>query len=150
MGKKIIITALLVVAGTLTVGTVGVIHGDTEIPKEAAPISDSGALLNHSPITSKPRSISSERVITAYSSRVKETDSTPFITASGTTVRDGVVAVNWLPIGTKVRIPKLFGDKVFIVEDRMAEKNKEKLDIWFKTTEEAIRFGMQKAQIEIL
>lgn len=150
MGKKIIIAALLVVAGTLTVGTVGVIHGDIEIPKEVAPISDNGALLNQSPVSSKARLITGKRTITAYSSREEETDSTPFITASGTTVRDGVVAVNWLPIGTKVRIPKLFGDKVFIVEDRMHKKNNEKLDIWFKTTEEAIRFGVREAQIEIL
>src|SRR3990167_1248447 len=38
--------------------------------------------------------------ITAYSSTPEETDSTPFITASGTHVRDGVVAANFLPLGT--------------------------------------------------
>lgn len=88
--------------------------------------------------------------ITAYSSRIEETDSTPFTTASGTHVRDGVVAANWLPIGTKIKIPALFGDKIFVVEDRMAPKNAHKLDIWFKTTEAALRFGVKRAKVEIL
>ncbi|MBU4466828.1 hypothetical protein KKF47_02055, partial [Patescibacteria group bacterium] len=47
--------------------------------------------------------------ITAYSSTVWETDDTPFITAAGTQTRDGVIASNLLPFGTKVKIPKLFG-----------------------------------------
>lgn len=89
-------------------------------------------------------------LITAYSSRPEETDDTPFITASGTHVRDGVVAANWLPIGTKIRIPSLYGDKVFVVEDRMARKNSHKLDIWFPTTRGALIFGVKYARIEIL
>lgn len=88
--------------------------------------------------------------ITAYSSRAQETDDTPFITASGKRVRDGIVAANWLPIGTEVRIPELFGDKVFIVEDRMHRRNAEKLDIWFSSTTEALKFGVKKARIEII
>ena len=88
--------------------------------------------------------------ITAYSSRAQETDDTPFITASGTRVRDGVVAANWLPIGTKVRIPSLFGDKIFVVEDRMHKRNAEKLDIWFAETSDAYKFGVRRARVEIL
>ncbi|MBI2036999.1 MAG: hypothetical protein HYT14_01400, partial [Candidatus Liptonbacteria bacterium] len=53
--------------------------------------------------------------ITAYSSTPEETDSTPFITASGTHVRDGVVAANFLPFGTAVKIPELYGDRLFVV-----------------------------------
>ena len=37
--------------------------------------------------------------LTAYSSSVDETDDTPFITASGKHVRDGIVATNFLPFG---------------------------------------------------
>ena len=70
-------------------------------------------------------------VLTAYSSTADQTDSTPFITASGSHVRDGIVAANFLAFGTKVKIPEIFGDKVFTVEDRMALKHSDKIDIWF-------------------
>lgn len=91
-----------------------------------------------------------ETIITAYSSREEETDSTPFITASGTRVRPGIVAANWLPIGTNIRIPEIFGDQVFIVEDRMHRRNSGKVDIWFPTTEEAVEFGVKTAKVQIL
>ena len=39
--------------------------------------------------------------VTAYSSTPEETDDTPFVTASGTSVRDGVIATNFLEFGTK-------------------------------------------------
>ena len=68
--------------------------------------------------------------VTAYSSSPDETDNTPFITASGKTVRDGVVATNVLPFGTKIKIPSLFGDKIFTVEDRMHRRMKNVMDIW--------------------
>ena len=89
-------------------------------------------------------------VITAYSSTVWETDSSPFITAAGTHVRDGIVAANTLPFGTKIMIPDLFGDKIFTVEDRMAPKNYHKIDIWFPTTNEARQFGIKQAQVLVL
>jgi len=88
--------------------------------------------------------------VTAYSSTIDQTDSTPFITASGTDVRDGVIACNFLRFGTKVRFPQLYGDKIFIVEDRMALKNSHKMDIWFVTREQAKQFGIKIAKVEIL
>ncbi len=87
--------------------------------------------------------------LTAYTSESWQTDSTPFITASGTHVRDGIVAANFLPIGTKVRIPELFGDKVFVVEDRMNKRYWHKMDIWMKHTPDAKQFGVKEATIEI-
>lgn len=87
--------------------------------------------------------------ITAYSSEVRQTDDTPFITASGTTVRDGIVAANFLPIGTKVRIPELFGDKVFTVEDRMNPRYDYRMDIWMAETDHAWEFGLKRAKIEV-
>ena len=90
------------------------------------------------------------RVITAYSSTVDQTNSEPFITASGEWVRDGIVAANFLPFGTKIRIPSVFGEKVFTVTDRMHPRNGEKIDIWFPSREEAIKFGVRRAEIEIL
>ena len=87
--------------------------------------------------------------MTAYTSEVWQTDSTPFITASNTHVRDGIVAANFLPFGTKVRIPDLYGDKVFVVEDRMNKRYRHKVDIWMDDLQEARNFGIKQATIEI-
>jgi 3D (Asp-Asp-Asp) domain-containing protein len=90
-------------------------------------------------------------IITAYSSTVWETDDTPFITAAGTPVRDGIVANNLLPFGTKVRIPELYGNKIFVVEDRMNKKKGDNhFDIWFPSHGEAKNFGVKTAYIEII
>ena len=90
-------------------------------------------------------------VLTAYSSTAEQTDSTPFITANGTYVRDGIVANNGLPFGTEIRIPELFGDKVFSVQDRMHQrKGGYHFDIWFPTYEQAKNFGVKYAYVEVL
>ena len=86
-------------------------------------------------------------VLTAYSSTPDQTDDTPFITASNTHVRDGIVAANFLAFGTKVQIPEIFGDKVFTVEDRMAKKHSDKMDIWFPERHLAKKFGIQEAEV---
>lgn len=88
--------------------------------------------------------------LTAYSSTVWQTDANPFVTAAGTMVRDGIVAANTLPFGTKIMIPEMFGDKIFTVEDRMAKKNHHKIDIWFPTVSQARQFGIKKAKILII
>ena len=90
-------------------------------------------------------------MITAYSSSVDQTDSTPFTTASGKTVEDGIIANNMLPFGTKVRIPELYGKKVFVVEDRMHKrKGSYHADIWFESYKEARDFGAKVTYIEVL
>lgn len=89
-------------------------------------------------------------IVTAYSSTVGQTDSTPFITASGTRVRDGIVAANFLPIGTKIRLPDIYGDRVFVVEDRMHPRKKWQVDIWFSTYQDAKNFGAKRTSIEVL
>ncbi|MBI4119664.1 MAG: 3D domain-containing protein [Parcubacteria group bacterium] len=89
-------------------------------------------------------------VATAYTSVPEQTDDTPNITASGTYTRDGVIAANFLPIGTAVKIPKLFGDKVFLVEDRMHPRNGSKIDIWLPTVDAAKRFGVKLVKIVVL
>ena len=88
--------------------------------------------------------------LTGYSSTEDQTDDTPFITASNTHVRDGVVAANFLPLGTHIQIPKLFGDKVFIVEDRMHERFNDRVDIWFPARDTAVKFGKQLTEIVVL
>lgn len=87
---------------------------------------------------------------TAYSSTIDQTDSTPFITASGTYVRDGIIAANFLPFGTQIRIPEIYGDKVFIVEDRMNQRYWQNIDIWFPERSIAKEFGARKVKIEIV
>ena len=92
-----------------------------------------------------------EVTLTAYSSTVAETDSTPFITANGSIVRDGIVANNLLPFGTKIKIPELYGNRVFTVEDRMnAKKSKYHFDIWFPSHDSATEFGVKSTYIEII
>ena len=90
-------------------------------------------------------------IVTAYSSSIWETDDGPFITASGSQVRDGIVANNLLAFGTKIRLPEIFSDKVFIVEDRMhSRKGYYHIDIWFPSQEEALNFGAKLTEMEIL
>ena len=88
--------------------------------------------------------------ITAYSSTPDQTDDSPFITARGTYVRDGIVAANFLPFGTKIKIPELFGDKIFVVEDRMNSRYWHKVDIWFPERHDALEFGFKTAKIQIV
>jgi len=89
-------------------------------------------------------------VVTAYSSTVWETDDTPFTTACGSTVRDGIVATNFLPFGTKIRIPEVYGNKIFVVEDRMNPFAKYHVDVWFPSYWEALNFGAKWTYIEVL
>jgi 3D (Asp-Asp-Asp) domain-containing protein len=88
--------------------------------------------------------------ITAYSSTSFECDKSPFITASGTYVREGIVATNFLPFGTKIKIPEIFGEKIFVVEDRMAKRYLYVVDVWFPSYHEALNFGKKYTRIEIL
>ena len=90
-------------------------------------------------------------VITAYSSTVCQTDDDPYITAAGTWVRKGIIANNLLPFGTRIKIPKLYGDKIFVVEDRMNRRAGDyRFDIWFPSYEEALNFGVERTDIEVL
>lgn len=91
-----------------------------------------------------------ETYVTAYSSSVDETDNTPFLTASGELVRDGIVAANFLPFGTKIRIPEVFGNKIFVVKDRMAKKHADKIDVWLESKELAKTFGKKKLIVEVV
>lgn len=89
--------------------------------------------------------------MTAYTSSVDECDADPFIAADGTTTYDGMVAANFLPFGTKIRIPELFGDKVFVVHDRMNARYWNRVDVWMKDKKTAFKFGLQRsAKIEII
>lgn len=93
---------------------------------------------------------------TGYSSTPDQTDDTPFITASGTYVRDGIIAANFhlngkrVPFGTKVMIPEIYGEKIFIVEDRMNSRYTNNIDIWFPERSLARSFGSKNVVIHIV
>lgn len=88
--------------------------------------------------------------VTGYSSTEDQTDSTPFIAASGDHVYWGMVASNAYPFGTKLRFPELFGEKVFTVGDRMHERYQTRMDIWFPEYQQAYKFGLQKTKVEVV
>jgi 3D (Asp-Asp-Asp) domain-containing protein len=82
---------------------------------------------------------------------VGQTDQSPFVTANGTRVRDGIVAANFLKFQTRIRLPELYGDKIFVVTDRMHERYTNRVDIWMEKKSEALRFGVKRrVKIEIL
>lgn len=91
---------------------------------------------------------------TAYSSDVWQTDSTPCITADGYNVceanQENIIAANFLPFGTKVRVPELYGNKVFYVHDRMHSRFGHRVDFWKKERQTAINYGYKYIKIEIL
>src|SRR3972149_2459110 len=71
---------------------------------------------------------------------------------------EGSALVNQSPITPALKSVDVFvtayssriEEKVFTVEDRMHKRNADKMDIWFPTTEEALRFGTQVTRVEIL
>lgn len=93
-------------------------------------------------------------IITAYNSDIRQTDDSPCVTANNFNVcESGVedtIASNFLPFGAKVKIPALFGDKVFIVRDRMNKKFSNRIDIWMLEKPAAVNFGAKIAKIEVL
>jgi len=93
--------------------------------------------------------------VTAYNSLPWQTDDTPCITASGMDVcerdMEDVIATNlwYLPFGTKVRFPDLFGDRIFSIEDRMNKRYYQRADIWMQDYQTAKAFGKQYTRMEI-
>lgn len=93
-------------------------------------------------------------VVTAYNSEPGQTDDSPCITANNFNVCahgvEDTVAANFLPFGTKIKIPALFGDKVFVVRDRMNRRFSHRVDVWMTEKLNALRFGVKLAKIEVL
>ncbi|MSU75641.1 MAG: hypothetical protein EXS55_03960 [Candidatus Magasanikbacteria bacterium] len=94
-------------------------------------------------------------VMTAYTSTADQTDSTPCITADGTDLckrgTEDVLAANWLPIGTQVKIPSLYGDRIFEIHDRMNKRyGYGRMDIWLNSSKaDARKFGVKRVDVEI-
>lgn len=98
-----------------------------------------------------PDKVITKAVITAYTSTPGQTDDSPFIAASGKRVHDGMIAANGLPFGTRVKIPAVYGEKIFVVEDRMNSRyGYGRFDVWLDMSrDEARKFGVKRVDVEI-
>ncbi len=130
------------------------IQGISTIIPDTSTIQSNAVASVTNPSTSKTKAKSPVKSFvvsaSAYSSSVDETDSTPFITAKGTYVRDGIVATNFLPFGTAIKIPEVYGNKIFVVEDRMNSRYWYNVDVWFPSKDLAKQFGRKTVRIEIV
>lgn len=93
--------------------------------------------------------------VTAYNSLPEQTDFEPCIAASGLDLcehdREDIIATNFLnlPFGTRVKLPELFGDRVFVVHDRMNASIQATIDVWLKDYQQAKKFGRKWTTVEI-
>lgn len=104
-------------------------------------------------------------VMTAYSSTVSQTDSTPFLTSTNQRVKLGIVAASRdllaekLPYGTQLRVvainntSKCGGQKpeiILEVQDTMNKRKRNQLDLWLPSTSKAREWGRCEVTVEIL
>lgn len=106
---------------------------------------------------------------TAYTSSPRETDATPFVTATGLRTQLGVLAVSrdllkLLPYGTQVRLRDLgsvygrgvgqfnylFQGRIFVVADTMNPRIRNRVDIWLPDQATALRFGRRFVALEVV
>ncbi len=114
---------------------------NVEVSDEAKGLTVPGDLVSGK----RPETIKTIRMdATAYTSRPQETDGSPFITADGSVVRDGIIASNVLPFGTKVRLPTVYGEKIFVVRDRMNTRYSYRLDVWMDDYNTMMHFGLKR------
>jgi 3D (Asp-Asp-Asp) domain-containing protein len=93
--------------------------------------------------------------VTGYSSTPDQTDDTPFVTAANTRVRRGVIALSRdLLREFTPGAPFAFGDLLeiegvgtFRVEDTMAERYRQRADIWFSTRTAARQWGRRHLSV---
>jgi len=153
MGKRLIALSLAALALSLWPYQLGKSGQNPGISEEnVVPVAHAAVTLTGTGQTATPEGPTETKTVwvTAYASTPEETDSTPFVTASMTHVHDGVLAANFLPFGTKVLIPQIFGNKVFTVEDRMKSTKTDFVDVWMPTKQDAINFGISHAEIVVL
>ena len=89
-----------------------------------------------------------QAIVTAYNATVAQCDSTPFVTASGERVREGIVACPiWLSFGSLIEID----GEVYECQDRMAfvHQNSNRFDIFMWSVDEARTWGKQLKSVKI-
>lgn len=125
----------------------GAIDSSDNVTETALSESPSAKIFKNLPIPNKVVS----GLVTVYSSTPGQTDDSPFYTANGKHVYDGLIAVNGYPFGTKIKIPALYGDKIFTVDDRMnARYGNKNFDIWMDAPMSELRkLGARRTLVEI-
>jgi 3D (Asp-Asp-Asp) domain-containing protein len=104
-----------------------------------------GGQVSNSVNTSKKRIV--KATIYAYNAEVGQTDGNPLMTASGVIVKDGIIANNCLPFGTKVVIE----NKIYEVADRMASYHDcNSFDLFMWSKKDAIKWGIKRIEVAIL
>lgn len=98
----------------------------------------------------------------AYNSLSAQTDSSPFVTATGTRTRPGVLAVSrdllrsGIPHGTSLRVLNASGcglnirGQVYRVEDTMGPRAVRSADIWLASRSQARTFGRCRVTFQVL
>ena len=61
-----------------------------------------------------------------------------------------MIGANFRPLGAKVRLPDLYGDKQFIVLDRMNQRYSSRMDIWMDSYHKAKQFGVKYVRVEMI
>ena len=107
---------------------------------------------------------------TAYNSLAAQTDSSPFVTATGARTRFGVVALSRdllrrIPYGSIVRIEdlgtwangrgrgtynRMLSGVNFIVEDTMNARKRNTIDVWMPTRRAAIQWGARQIRVTVI
>lgn len=92
--------------------------------------------------------------MTAYNSEKAQTDNDPCHSADGTDLCarniEDTVAANFLPMGTVIKVPELFGDRTFVVRDRTNPKYAHRVDFWMRSKKDALQFGRRQATIVVV
>jgi 3D (Asp-Asp-Asp) domain-containing protein len=108
---------------------------------------------------------------TAYNSLESQTNSQPFITATGARTSWGIIAVSRdllgsdLPYGSLVRLTDLGGFRygrgagayqalldanLFVVEDTMHPRKTGQIDLWFADYASAVAWGVRRLEVEVV
>lgn len=109
---------------------------------------------------------------TGYNSHAVQTDSTPFITATGARTQLGIIAVSRdlldeeIPYGSLVRLKDLgnyhngrgYGkhqdfldaQDIFIVEDTLHWRKRNQIDVWFPALSQAREWGVRQVELEVV
>lgn len=98
--------------------------------------------------TEKPTAVFKTVTVTSYCAcKICCGENAKGITASGKRVKTGMIAASRsIPFGTRIRIE----GKIYTVEDRLAKRYDDRIDVYYESHEEAKKFGKKVIQVEII
>jgi len=155
------VTAQTVAPGIPLMATMTTTPGSTDgVLPNSDPIVDA-TKKDFPEIQARPARRTMTVVATAYSSEAAQTDNSPCIPAMSSfdlcqnfedNGIEDTVAANFLALGSHVRFPNIYGDKVFVVRDHMNAKynGKSRIDFWKNERPVAVQFGVKRLKMEVL